>query len=75
MGLADVIRDSSLAARQIANNTRQQTIGVEQIVSAITELSSAMNDALEGTKRIEAVAGNLTTVSKRLTEIVGRYRV
>jgi len=73
VGLADVIRDSSLAARQIANNTRQQTIGVEQIVSAITELSSAMNDALEGTKRIETVAGNLTTVSKRLTEIVGRY--
>jgi methyl-accepting chemotaxis protein len=74
-GLAEVIRDSSLAARQIANNTRQQTIGVEQIVSAITELSSAMNDAFEGTKRIESVAGNLTTVSKRLTEIVGRYRV
>ncbi|MBI5548440.1 MAG: HAMP domain-containing protein [Deltaproteobacteria bacterium] len=73
-GLAEVIRDSSLAARQIASNTRQQTIGVEQIVSAITELSSAMNDALEGTKRIEAVAGNLTTVSKRLTEIVGRYQ-
>jgi methyl-accepting chemotaxis protein len=73
-GLADVIRDTSLAARQIANNTRQQTIGVEQIVSAITELSSAMNDTLEGTKRIEAVAGALTTVSKQLTGIVGRYR-
>lgn len=75
LGLAEVIQESSSAARQIANNTRQQTIGVEQIVSAITELSSAMNDALEGTKRIEAVAGNLTTVSSRLTEIVGRYRV
>ena len=46
----------------------------EQIVSAITELSSAMNDTLEGTKRIESVAGNLNTVSRRLTEIVGRYR-
>lgn len=75
MGLADVIRDSSSAARQIASNTRQQTIGVEQIVSAITELSSAMSDALEGTRRIEAVAGNLTTVSKRLSQIVGRYQV
>ena len=73
VGLAEVIRDSSLAARQIASNTRQQTIGVEQIVSAITELSSAMNDTLEGTKRIESVAGNLNTVSRRLTEIVGRY--
>jgi methyl-accepting chemotaxis protein len=75
LGLADVIRDSSLAARQIANNTRQQTIGVEQIVSAISELSSAMADTLEGTKRIENVAGSLTTLSKRLSDLVGRYQV
>jgi methyl-accepting chemotaxis protein len=74
-GLTDVIRDSSLAARQIANNTRQQTIGVEQIVSAITELSAAMSDALEGTKKIERVAGSLTTVSSGLSELVGRYKV
>jgi methyl-accepting chemotaxis protein len=74
-GLAEVIRDSSAAARQIASNTRQQTIGVEQIVSAITELSAAMSDALEGTRRIEKVAGNLTTVSRHLTDLVSRYRV
>jgi methyl-accepting chemotaxis protein len=74
-GLADVIRDSSMAARQIANNTRQQTIGVEQIVSAITELSAAMSDTLEGTRRIEKVAGNLTTLSHRLTDLVSLYRV
>ncbi len=74
-GLAEVIRDSSAAARQIASNTRQQTIGVEQIVSAITELSAAMSDALEGTRRIEKVAGNLTTVSRRLTDLVSRYKV
>ncbi len=74
MGLADVIRGSSLAARQIANNTRQQTIGVEQIVAAITELSVAMNDVLEGTRRIELVAGNLTTVSQQIAELVGKYR-
>ncbi len=75
LGLAEVIRDSSLAARQIANNTRQQTIGVEQIVSAIAELSSAMSDTLEGTRRIESVATNLTTLSKRLTNLVGRYQL
>ncbi|HCF60026.1 MAG TPA: methyl-accepting chemotaxis protein [Myxococcales bacterium] len=75
LGLSEVIRDSSLAARQIANNTRQQTIGVEQIVSAISELSSAMADTLEGTNRIESVAGNLTHLSKRLSDLVGRYQV
>jgi methyl-accepting chemotaxis protein len=70
-----VIRDSSLAARQIANNTRQQTIGVEQIVSAIAELSSAMSDTLEGTRRIESVAGSLTTLAKRLSDLVGKYQL
>jgi len=73
-GLAQVIRESSLAARQIAHNTRQQTVGVEQIVSAITELSSAMSDAAAGSKRIEAGTGNLTQLSKRLSEAVSRYR-
>ena len=75
MGLAEVIRESSIAARQIANNTRQQTIGVDQIVTAISDLSSAMNDSVEGTRHIEKVTVNLGTVSKRLATIVGRYEV
>jgi methyl-accepting chemotaxis protein len=75
MGLAEVIRESSIAARQIANNTRQQTIGVDQIVTAIADLSSAMNDSVEGTRHIEKVTVNLGTVSKRLATIVGRYEV
>ena len=73
-GLAEVIRESSLGARQIANNTRQQTIGVDQIVSAITELSSAMADSVEGSRQIEKVTGSLTTLSRRLSHIAGRYR-
>jgi methyl-accepting chemotaxis protein len=75
VGLADVIRESSLAARQIANNTRQQTIGVEQIVSAIAELSGAMNESVEGTRNIESVTANLSTVSKRITTVLTRYQV
>ena len=73
-GLVEVIRESALAARQIAGNTRQQTIGVEQIVSAITELSSATADTVDGTRQIEKVVQNLTRLSGRLTELVGRYR-
>jgi methyl-accepting chemotaxis protein len=75
MGLAEVIRESSIAARQIANNTRQQTIGVDQIVTAIGDLSSAMNDSVEGTRHIERVTVNLSTVSKRLSTMLTRYQV
>ncbi|MGA9522939.1 MAG: methyl-accepting chemotaxis protein [Myxococcaceae bacterium] len=75
VGLAEVIRDSSLAARQIAGNTRQQTVGVEQIVAAITDLSGAMNDSIAGTKQIEQVSTNLSRLAKQLSELVNRYRI
>ncbi|MFY0530296.1 methyl-accepting chemotaxis protein [Archangium gephyra] len=74
-GLSDVIRDSSGAARQIAGNTRQQTIGVEQIAAAMNELTIAMQDNVEGTKRIEQVAGNLSNLSKRFSDLVGKYQL
>ncbi|MBU8898218.1 methyl-accepting chemotaxis protein [Corallococcus sp. H22C18031201] len=74
-GLSEVIRESSGAARQIAGNTRQQTIGVEQIAAAMSELTSAMGDSVEGTRRIEQVANNLTSLSKRFSELVGRYQL
>ncbi|WP_420715057.1 methyl-accepting chemotaxis protein [Corallococcus sp. bb12-1] len=75
LGLSEVIRESSGAARQIAGNTRQQTIGVEQIATAMGELTSAMSDSVEGTRRIEQVAGNLSTLSKRFSDLVGRYQL
>ncbi len=74
-GLSDLIRDSSLAARQIAGNTRQQTIGVEQIAAAMNELTVAMQDNVEGTKRIEQVAGNLSNLSRRFSDLVGKYQL
>ena len=74
-GLAAVIKDSALAARQIAANTRQQTIGVEQIVGAISELSTAINESAEGTKIIEQGSASLSAMSKQLAEAVGRFRV
>jgi methyl-accepting chemotaxis protein len=74
-GLAMVIRESALAARQIANNTRQQTIGVEQMVAAISELSTTINESADGSRAIEQGATTLTGVSRRLGEAVRRYRV
>ncbi|MBN1210641.1 MAG: HAMP domain-containing protein [Myxococcaceae bacterium] len=75
LGLAEVIKESSAAARQIAGNTRQQTIGVEQIATAMSELSVAMADSVNGTRQIEQVASNLSNLSKRFSELVGRYQL
>lgn len=75
VGLTEVIRESSSAARQIAGSARQQTIGVDQISAAMTELASAMADTVDGTRRIEQVAGNLSNLSKRFSERVGKYQL
>lgn len=74
-GLTEVLKESSLAGRQIAGNTRQQTIGVEQIVLAMNQLSTSMNESLAGTRSIERVATSLTTLSHRLSELTSRYEV
>jgi methyl-accepting chemotaxis protein len=72
--LADVCRESSLSARQIAGNTRQQTAGVEQIVQALTEVSGASAETVQGTQEIERSVSSLKVLSGRLSELVGRYR-
>jgi methyl-accepting chemotaxis protein len=74
-GLALVIRESAQAARQIASNTRQQTLGVEQMVAAISELSTTINETADGSRAIEVGATTLTRVSRHLGEAVRRYRV
>jgi methyl-accepting chemotaxis protein len=74
-GLTQVIRESSAAARQIADNTRQQTLGIDQIVAAMGDVTGAMNEAVEGTRQIEQVTTNLDTVSRQLSQMVARYRV
>jgi methyl-accepting chemotaxis protein len=73
-GLTSVIFESSGAARQIATSSRQQTSGVEQMAGTITGLAASMNTAVEGTRRIEAVAGNLKQLSQRLTRLVSKYQ-
>jgi len=74
-GLADVIRQSSRAAREIADHARRQTVGIEQILGAISEQSQAMEDAVHGSEQVEDVAGNLAALAKRLSGMVSRYVV
>jgi methyl-accepting chemotaxis protein len=74
-GLAEAIRESSLAAKQIAANTRQQTTGVEQILAAVAQLSQAMTETVAGTKQIERGTESLSDLSSRLLQSVQRYQV
>jgi methyl-accepting chemotaxis protein len=65
-GLTQAIRDSSVAARQIANNTRQQGIGVEQIVAALADMSSASREVATSTEAVERTTAGLSGLAGRL---------
>ncbi|MBI5546805.1 MAG: methyl-accepting chemotaxis protein, partial [Deltaproteobacteria bacterium] len=72
--LANTLRDSSGSARLIATNTRQQTAGIAQVVSAVGELSATLQEGVEGMRRLEKVAAGLEGISKRLTGLTCRFK-
>ncbi len=71
-GLTQAIRDSSVAARQIANQTRQQGIGVDQIVAALADMSSASLEVVAGTAAVERTARSLSELAGRLGQAGAR---
>jgi methyl-accepting chemotaxis protein len=73
-GLTQAIRDSSLAARQIANNTRQQDIGAEQIAAALADITQASEEAVVGTQAFERATVRVTGLAARLDAKVVRER-
>ena len=64
------IGDSSRAAKQIAVAARQQSIGIEQVVGAMSNITQATTDSVAGVKQLEAAARDLKALSDRLGEMV-----
>ena len=68
--LAETIDESSQAAKQIAVAARQQSIGFEQVCSAMSNITQATSESVAGIKQIEAVARDLKTLSEKMGEMV-----
>lgn len=68
--LADVIDESSQAAKQIAVAARQQSIGFEQVCSAMSNITQASTDSVAGIKQLEAIAGELKQLAVRMDDLV-----
>ena len=73
--LAEVIKESSLAAKQIAALANQQSVGIEQISTAMTSIKQSTSEAVAGTKQIERALQDLKSLSDRLSSIVNRYEM
>jgi methyl-accepting chemotaxis protein len=72
--LSSLIRDNTTAVRQIVAAVSQQDLGITQILGAVTELTIMMEDTEKeiGSTKNEAVM--LDEVSRKLSEVVTRYR-
>ena len=73
--LADAAVQSSNSSKQIAASTRQQTIGLDQLVIAIANIKEATEQNLDGARQLEDVSHAIQSLSIRLKEMTGRYKV
>jgi methyl-accepting chemotaxis protein len=73
--LADTIRDASAAAEQIAASAHQQSVGMDQIAEAMTNIDNGTDQFLEGAQQSQRVAGDLSELSDKLAALTDRYRV
>lgn len=72
--LAEAIATSSQAALQIAASTRQQSMGIEEIWSAIREIDRAASETASGIQNLESTAANMKTLSDGMSKVVSLYR-
>jgi methyl-accepting chemotaxis protein len=73
--LAESVTESTNAAIQIAASSRQQLIGMDQVVSAMGNIREAALQMASSTKQTEKSAHDLHSLGLRLQEIVKFYRV
>jgi methyl-accepting chemotaxis protein len=73
--LADTIRAASAAAEQIAASAHQQSVGMDQIAEAMTNIDDGTAQFLEGAQQSQRVAGDLGELSDKLAALTDRYRV
>ena len=74
-GLAGVIQDASTSAQQITAAVRQHSIGMEQIVAAMTDISRVTNQNVRATASTQEAAEELTNLARRLAMVIAGYRM
>ncbi|HSI84780.1 MAG: methyl-accepting chemotaxis protein [Candidatus Methylacidiphilales bacterium] len=73
--LAEVIEAGAQAALQIAASSQQQSVGMDQIASAMENIKEAINQNVSGTRQTEAAARNLHGVGQKLQKLINQYQV
>jgi methyl-accepting chemotaxis protein len=73
--LADTIREASAAAEQIAASAHQQSVGMDQIAEAMSNIEAGTAQFVDGAQQSQKAAGDLGELSDKLAALTDRYRV
>jgi methyl-accepting chemotaxis protein len=72
---AGTIREAAHAAEQIAASAHEQSVGMDQVALAMTDLSESTTLFVAGARQSEEAAADLNRLAQQLTSVTGRYRV
>jgi methyl-accepting chemotaxis protein len=73
--LAQSISEAAQAATQIAASSRQQQVGMDQVVVAMENIRQASAQNVTGTKQAETAAHNLSDLGQKLKRVIEQYRI
>jgi len=73
--LASAIEEAALAAMQIAASTRQQTIGMDQLTSAMKTIKHATTETVSSTMQVEASVQRLRDAATKVSETISDLKV
>ncbi|HYO59434.1 methyl-accepting chemotaxis protein [Archangium sp.] len=73
--LTSIVRDNAGAARQIAVAVNQQNAGISQIFTAVTDLSSLMDETMQGLQATTRATSTLREAAERMESVARTYRV
>lgn len=71
--LGSTVEESAAAARLIANASRQQTAGVQQVADAMSSINEAMSHAVSGLRQSELSLKQLNDTTLRVNELVDSF--
>lgn len=71
--LGRTVEESAAAAKLIANASRQQTAGVEQVADAMSSINEAMSHAVSGLRQSELSLKQLNNTTQRMNELIDSF--
>ena len=73
--LSDSISDAAQAAMQISASSRQQTVGMEQIGSAMENIKKASSQNVASMDQLQTEAKNLQKTGEKLKLLIAKYQL